>query len=391
LLKANKRKEGKTDMIKRNRIMTLFIVLLLSMIFAAACKNKQTEEMTQMTTEGSGTTAIPVKAVQASHGSISSYIETTTSLEAEREVDIVCRTNGLVNAILVEEGDNVKTGSLLLKIDDREAKAAYQSSLATYEERKRQWERAQETFEKNIVSKESHDQARFNFAKSEADFEASKLQLAYTEIRAPFDGIITKRLVNSGSMLTPGQKIFTIVDVVPLLARIYLPEREIAKVKVGQTADLKLDALPGQSFKAKIKMINPVVDPGSGTFKVTLEVSAGNNILRPGMFASVYLITETHQDALLIPKQALLLEAEKDTVFIVAGRFAYTQEIKIGFRDDKNIEILDGIKDGEYVIVVGQDGLNNGSEVKLFDLQGKEIVIQEKKKKAAVKEDEDEQ
>jgi len=378
-------------MIKRNLKTVLFSVLLLSMIFTAACKNKQSEEMTQMTTEGSGTTAIPVKAVQVSHGSISSYIETTTSLEAEREVDIVCRTNGLVNDILVEEGDHVKNGSLLLKIDNREAKTVFQSALATYEERKRQWERAQETFDKNIVSKESYDQARYNFAKSEADFEASKLQLAYTEIRAPFDGIITKRLVNSGGMLTPGQKIFTIVDTVPLLARIHLPEREIVNVKIGQTADLKLDALPGQSFKARIKMINPVVDPASGTFKVTLEVISGSNPLRPGMFASVYLITETHQGALLVPKQALLLEAEKDTVFVVSGRFAYTQEIKIGFRDDKNIEILDGIKDGDYIIVVGQDGLNNGSEVKLFDLQGKEIPMEEKKKKAVEQEDEDEQ
>jgi membrane fusion protein (multidrug efflux system) len=378
-------------MIKANPKTALCSVLLLSMISVFACKNKQMEEMTQMTTDGSGSTAIPVKAVLAARGSISSYIETTTTLEAEREVDVICRTNGLVNQILVEEGDHVKNGSLLLKIDDREAKAAFKSSLATYEERKSQWERAQETFEKNIVSKETHDQARFNYEKSEADFDTSKLQLAYTEIRAPFEGVITKRFVENGGMLSPGQKVFTIVDTVPLLARIYLPEREIAKVKVGQTAELKLDALPDQSFQAKIKMINPVVDPTSGTFKVTLEVTSGNNILRPGMFTSVYLITQTHQNSLLIPKQALLLEAEKDTVFIVSGRFAYTQEIKIGFRDDKNIEILDGIKDGEYVIVVGQDGLNNGSEVKLFDLQGKEILIKEKKKKVVKDEDEDAQ
>jgi membrane fusion protein (multidrug efflux system) len=364
----------------------LFVTLTLLLIVSVSCKNKQTEEMTQMTTEGSGSTAIPVKAVLTTRGSISSYIETTTSLEAEREVDVVCRTNGLVN-----EGDRVRSGSILLKIDDREAQAAYKASLATYDERTRQWERAKETFEKNIVSKESYDQARYNFAKSEADYEASKLQLAYTEIRAPFEGIITKRQVNTGSMLTVGQTVFTIVDTVPLLARIHLPERELAKVKKGQIAELKLDAHPGQTFKARIKMINPVVDPTSGTFKVTLEVVSSGDVLRPGMFASVYLVTDTHPNALLVPKQALLLEAEKDTVFIVSGRFAYTQEIKIGFRDDKNIEIIDGVKDGEYVIVVGQDGLNNGSEVKLFDLAGKEIKMQEKKKKEPVSEDEDEQ
>lgn len=375
-------------MMKLNPKTALFSILLLSMITAVACKNKQMDEMTKMTTDGSGSNAIPVKAVLATRGSISSYIETTTTLEAEREVDVICRTNGLVNQILVEEGDHVKNGSLLLKIDDREAQAVFKSSQATYDERKSQWERAQETFEKKIVSKEAHDQAKYNFEKSEADFQSSKLQLAYTEIRAPFEGVITKRFVENGGMLSPGQKVFTIVDTVPLLARIHLPEREIAKVKVGQTADLKLEALPDQSFQAKIKMINPVVDPTSGTFKVTLEVTSGNSILRPGMFASVYLITQTHQNALLVPKQALLLEAEKDTVFIVSGRFAYTQEIKIGFRDDKNIEILDGIKDGEYIIVVGQDGLNNGSEVKLFDMQGKEIVIKKEEKKK-VAEDED--
>ena len=368
----------------------LFAAAAFLLIVAFACKNKQSEEMTQMTIEGSGSTAIPVKAVQAVRGSISSYIETTTTLEAEREVDIVCRTNGLANSILVEEGDRVKAGSLLLKIDDREAQAVYKASLATYEEKARQWERAKETFEKNIVSKESYDQAHYNYSKSEADFESAKLQLAYTEIRAPFDGIITTRWVNPGSMLTSGKTVFTIVDTVPLLARVHLPERELTKVKKSQIAELKLDALPGQTFKARIKMINPVVDPASGTFKVTLEVINAGDLLRPGMFASVYLVTETHPKGLLVPKQALLLEAEKDTVFIVSGRFAYTQEIKIGFRDDKNIEILDGVKEGEYVIVVGQDGLNNGSEVKLFDMNGKEIPMQEKKKKA-VSEDEDEQ
>lgn len=370
----------------------LFSVVALLLIISFGCKNNQTDEMMSMTTEGSGSTAIPVKAVLVTRGSISAYIETTTTLEAEREVDIVCRTTGLVNSILVEEGDHVKNGGVLLKIDDREAQAVYKASVATYEERKRQWERAKESFERDnpIISKESYDQVRYNYAKSEADFEASKLQLAYTEIRAPFEGIITKRQVNTGSMLNAGQTVFTIVDTVPLLAKIHLPERELAKIRKGQIADLKLDAHPGRTFKSRIKMINPVVDPTSGTFKVTLEVESSGDVLRPGMFASVYLVTDTHPSALLVPKQALLLEAEKDTLFIVSGRFAYTQEIKVGYRDDKNIEILEGVKDGEYVVIVGQDGLNNGSEVKLFDLAGKEIPMQEKKK-APVSEDEDEQ
>jgi membrane fusion protein (multidrug efflux system) len=357
---------------------TISISLLILTLFC--CKNKSTNDVLDMNTSGKGDTAIPVKVAPVIKGSISAYIETTTTLEPEKEVDILSRTSGLVIKLLVEEGDYVRKDQILLKIDEREVRAAYNSSLATFEERKQQWARAQETFEKKIVSKEAYDQARYNFAKAEADLETSKLRLEYADIRAPFTGVITERLINPGSMLSVNQKIFKIVDTDPLLAKIYLPERELTKVTAGQEAALKLEAYAEKSFDAKIKMINPVVDPSSGTFKVTLEVASSESLLRPGMFASVYLVTETHNDALLVPKQALLLEAEKDTIFYVDGKFAYSREVKVGFRDDKNIEILDDdIKVGMYVVVVGQDGITSGTEVKLFDLNGKEIKVQAKK------------
>ncbi|MBN2135534.1 MAG: efflux RND transporter periplasmic adaptor subunit [Acidobacteria bacterium] len=357
----------------------LVVLLAVFLMTTLACKKKDTDDIMNIEGEGKGETAVPVKVVKVTRGDISSYIETTSTLEAEKEVDILSQTTGLVVDLKVEEGDYVKKNQVLLRIDDREAKAAFEASKATYEEREQQWARAQETYEKKITSKESFEQARYNYAKAEADLQTAKLRLLYTEVKAPFEGIITERLIHPGSMLSVNQKLFKIVDSTPLLARIYLPERELSKVKKGQPAELKLEAYPGKTFEAFIKMINPVVDPDSGTFKVTLEMKSDENLLRPGMFASVYLVTETHSNALLVPKQALLLEAEKDTIFVVDGKFAYAEEIKVGFRDDKNIEILDSkIKVDSYIVVVGQDGINSGTEVKMYDLQGKEIKVEEK-------------
>lgn len=375
------------------RIPLKIIVLIAALLILAAgigCKNKDTRDMMNITASGAGDTAVPVKVVPAAKGEISSYIETTTTLEAEKNVDIVSQTTGLVTGLLVEEGDSVRKGQVLLKIDDREAKATYNSSLATFEERKRQWDRAQETFEKRIVSKELYEQARYNYAKADSDLQSARLRLEYTTVRAPFGGIITERAVHSGSMLSINQRLFKIVDIDPLLAKIHLPERELSKVRNGQPATLNLEAYPEKEFKAFIKMINPVVDPASGTFKVTLEMSGGSDLLRPGLFASVFLVTQTRNDTLLIPKQALLLESEHDTVFIVDGKFAYTREVSIGFRDDKHIEILEGIEESQYIVVVGQDGINSGTEVKMFDMDGKEIEVKEEPKEEEEDEFEDE-
>ncbi len=351
------------------------IILGMLLLLAAGCKNKDTSSMLQVTASGSGDNSVPVKVMKSVKGSISSYIETTTTLEAEKNVDIVARTSGLVTELLVEEGDSVKKGQIVLKIDPREAQASYDIANATFLERKRQWERAQENIKTGTISEESYDQSRYNFEKAKADLQSSKLRLDYTTVRAPFTGVIVERLVDHGAMLSVNQRIFTIVDTDPLLARIHLPERELTKVRKGQSAQLKLEAYPEKVFEAKIRMINPAVEPDSGTFKVTLEVEGNDTLLRPGLFASVYLVTETHDDAILVPKQALLLEAEKDTIFVVDGKFAYSREVKIGFRDDTNLEILEGVEAGQWIVVIGQDGINSGTEVKLFDMDGNEIEM----------------
>jgi len=360
--------------IRINISLVALLVFLIGLLLPG-CENKQEAEMLDLDISGEGSNAVPVKVVKPKRGSIRSYIETTTTLEADKKVDVVSRTAGPVTEIRVEEGDRVKKNQLLLRIDNREAKAAYKAALATYEERKRQWERARQNYKKKIVSREIYDQAQYNYDKAEADLEASRVRLEYTSVQAPFDGVITKRQVHPGSMLSVNQQLFTIVDNDPLLARIHLPEQELPYVRKGQKAELKVEASKGRKFESSVKMINPVVDPASGTFKVTLEIINDNPILRPGLFATVYLVTETRENTLLIPKQALLLEAERDTIYYIDYRFAYTREIKVGFRDDKNIEVLSGLKGDEWLVVVGQDGLNNGSEVKLFDIEGKELPM----------------
>ena len=157
------------------------------------------------------------------------------------------------------------------------------------------------------------------------------------------------------------------VDYDLLLARIYIPEKEIGKIKPGQKAKIEVEAFPNKSFAGIVKMINPVIDPTSGTVKVTIEIQKADTGLLPGMFASVYVLTDLHENAITIPKKALILESEIDRIYIFDNGEARLRDVSVGFSDGGRIEILAGVKSGETVITVGQEGLRDGAKVRILN------------------------
>ena len=183
---------------------------------------------------------------------------------------------------------------------------------------------------------------------------------------------MTLRNIEVGNMVTNNQVVASVAKFDPLLARIQVTEKDFGKITVGQTARITVEAAPEREFTGTVKMISPVVDPESGTVKVTVEIPrTDKSLLRPGMFASVYIITETRINTLVIPKKALVLEGEGNQVFTFetdpeSGRGqAQRRRIEIGFTDSDRLEILNGLSQGEQVITVGQEGLRPGSPVRL--------------------------
>ena len=313
--------------------------------------------------------AIPVKVETAAKSEISKSVLKNTTLEAERWVDVRARRPGQVVRILKEEGDPVKVGDVIAELDSDDARLQVRQMEVAHLEAKRNFARVEKIFKSNLVSEEQFETAKTGLDRSGAQLEQAQLNLSYTRITSPIGGIVTLRSVEIGNVVASNQVVFSVADFDPLLARIRVPEKEIGKIAVGQEARISVETGDEQKFSGRVKMISPVVDPESGTIKVTVEIPGNQQFLRPGMFASVYIITETRNDALVIPKKALVLEGEGNQVFVFergeSGGKATRTRIDIGFTDSDRLEVLSGLNEGDQVITVGQDGLRPGSDVRI--------------------------
>ena len=262
--------------------------------------------------------AVPVEAIRVKRSNIEIFLVNNCTLEPEKQVDVVAETSGSVLNILVEEGDYVKSGMPLVKLDDDEALLALREAKLKKENAERVYESSLNNFNENIISKDEFEDKRFQLEIATVELERKQLEYEYTTIESPLDGVIVERSIEEGYYIEKDQMVFKIADFDPILARIYIPEKDINKVVEGQVARVISEFMPDIEFKGKVKMVSPVVDPESGTVKVTIEMGdLSGGALRPGMFASVFTIVDQHQDALLIPKKALILEAEADEVFVV--------------------------------------------------------------------------
>jgi membrane fusion protein (multidrug efflux system) len=327
--------------------------------------------------------AVPIQVQPVTRRSISQHLETNGTLEAENEVDIVARTSGPVSTILVEEGDLVRADQLLATIDDREPRNQVAIATVSRDEAKLAFDRAESSWHEGLVSQEAYDTSRSKLDAASAQLESAEIQLAYTEIRAPFDALVVTRSIKLAQYVTPGTILFRVSDFTPLLCRVEVPEKDLPRIQIGQTAYLRVEAFPDERFDAHVARLRPTVDPTSGTFTVTLEVE-GRNRLRPGMFASVFLETERHDNALVIPRKALVLDSLGDTVFVRDGDQARRREVELGLRDEDSVEILSGLAEGDELIVLGQDGLADGTPVTILDETGQRVATSQSGPSAAV-------
>jgi len=314
--------------------------------------------------------AVPVEVATVARGSMSSYIETNGTLEAENEVDIVARTAGPIEELLVEEGMRVRRGQVLARLEQDEIRAQLEISRVTLDETRLAFERAQQLAGEDLISTEEFERARAAHDSARAQYDGNRLQLGFTEIKAPFEGLLIARYVDFAQNVSANTPLFRLSDFTPLLCPIQVPERELGKLRQGQSAYLTVESFPDDRFEADVLRISPVVDPGTGTIKVTLEVQARGK-LRPGMFARVYLETATRENTLVVPKAALSLESIGDTVYVAgADGVASRREVRLGFDEGDFVEVLEGLAENENVVVVGQDGLSEGTPVQILGADG---------------------
>lgn len=358
---------------------SLLLTLGMALLFAGcgggdeqAASSQRGGGRTALTGNQAG--ALPVKVDTVRSGSISKYILTNSTLEAQRAVDVIARVAGIVEGFHFEEGTVVKKGDLLVKLDERETKLNMEQAKARADNTLRLHNRSKEMFERNLVSKEAFDDTKFQYETASSQFESARLQWQYTSIVAPISGIITSRQMEIGDYITANRVVCSIADYDTLLARIYIPERDISKIRPDQTAKITVEALAEKEFNAKVQMVNPVVDPASGTVKVTVEIPRRNTGLLPGMFSTIFLLTDTRDNTVIVPKKSLVLESETDRVFVFEDGAANLRDIEIGYTDGDRMEILKGLSPDEVVISVGHEGLRDGAAVRVVGQSGKTMA-----------------
>ncbi len=308
--------------------------------------------------------SIPVEVKTVGRGNIAATLLTYTSLEAERHVDVVSRTQGLVKSILVEEGDRVTEGQPLAQLDTDALELTLREREVNMNSLESNYKRSQELVEQELLSSQEFEQTKFQYEAAATQYESAKLQLEYATIRSPFSGIITERLVEVGNLVNANDVVFRTADLDPLLARIHVPEKDIGQVRPGQSVRINVEGSE-QTHTGRVSLISPIVDPESGTVKVTVEIRDRMVTLRPGMFTTVNLVIAIQENVLQVEKKALVAEAEGSYAFLFQDGTAEKRLLEIGIAEGDYVEVLSGLSDGDSIITVGQEGLRNGAPVRI--------------------------
>jgi membrane fusion protein, multidrug efflux system len=307
---------------------------------------------------------VPVEVRTVESGSIAEYIETTGNIYAESRVVIYPKTSGQIMQVNVEEGDAVSKGQVLAVMDDDELRLRAQQLDISRRQAKEKRDRAKELFESRMISREAFDDANYRYEDTDVALKLARLNLDNTRIQSPIDGIIVARNVRTGDLVTVSTPVFDIIDPKSLLIDVYLPERESSRLQPGMPVEITPDSLPGTSFAASVLRINPTVDPGTGTVKVTLDFKSDISRLSAGMFVRAKIKVDSRDAAVILPKRALIRQRDQNRVFVVndAGQ-AEERSLVLGLENMHSYEVLSGLDAGEKLIVVGQHIIESGQPV----------------------------
>lgn len=310
---------------------------------------------------------VPVEVARATRAPVSAAFQGTANLEAAAQADVVTKTSGVVLDIKVEEGDKVVAGQVLARLDSDRQRLSVKQSEANLRKLENDYKRQQELIARKLISQDVFDRSRYDLDTQRAAHDMSKLELSYTEIRAPISGVVSKRMVKVGNLIQINQPLFKIDDFDPLEAMINVPEREMSLIEAEQPVQMLVDALPDAVFVGSVARVSPVVDANTGTFRVVAQFKDPSGRLRTGMFGRVRIVYDERADALVVPRAALVGDDKDASVFVVEEGMAKRRKIRLGYSDGGQIEVVDGVSEGDQVVTLGQAALRDGAKVQVIN------------------------
>ena len=361
-------------------------------------------------------TPLPVKAVRVGRGDLVILLKSPGEAFTEKKALIKAEVSGVVKEVKAEEGKHVRAGEVLVVLDEQSSRLRLEkaeaerlsrlseillenqfgeperkspgsmteelrlsneefekaaSRLAMGKIGRAEFDKVRNTHEVLLIEaglkKDEIQAAAKGLTQAEIEVAIARMEIDKTKVRAPFDGIVTGVKASIGESVSPGQGLFTLVDIREIRVEARVLESEIGRIKAGRKADLRFAAYPGRVFQGKVRAVSPVVDPETKTCGAHIVLDNPYGEIKPGMHAEVEIAAEVFRDRLLVPQEAVLVRGGRKLVFVVGDGRAKWRYIEPGLENERFVEVLEGVKEGDKIITDGHLTLAHDAEVKIVE------------------------
>jgi membrane fusion protein (multidrug efflux system) len=353
----------------KTAIVLILLALLCSLLTFAGCSKKEEKKAMEK--------VVNVRAALVEKRFLKPFIASVGTLKPGEEVMVSSQIDGILKELHVQEGSDVSKGMLLARIDDTDyrlelsrAEAAMRQMEASLSNLKVEFERKDALYKEGLVSRQQYDDivtrrllAEGEVARAGGTLDLVRERLTRTRIYAPLSAAVKEKKVTPGDYVRNGTPLLHLTLNNPVKLSFTVSEKDVALLKIGQECAFKVDSFPEQEFKGRLSVIYPNLEERTRSLQAEALVPNPRMLLKPGLFARVTLYTGEAVDKVIVPITALLYETGKVKTFVVEGDRAKERFVRIGAKYGEYMEIIEGLKDGEQLVVVGQNNLAEGVKV----------------------------
>ena len=363
---------GGTDQLALLRTLRSTGALALAALCLAGCGGGD---------ETAGPQGAVVDTVHVRADDVPTLVQAVGTVEADNQTAVASEVGGQVSRILRDEGSRVAAGTPVIQLDPAPYQFAAEGAAADLSRARaqlsadeKQLERFTQLLEAGAVDQQTYDnlQARVESERAavqqaQAALSTARWNLGKATVRAPFAGTVGKRHVQLGESVDPGDPLFELVDDQPVSVRFTVPELHVGEISVGDQVAFRVRSDTVATRIASVDYVSPEIQPDSRTFEITAVYSNPDGGVKPGAYADIEVTTGVHEDAPLVPEEALVTEGTRNYVYVVEDSTASRREVEVGARVDGMVEILGGVRVGEVAVVAGQQGLQDGAVVRIVE------------------------
>lgn len=346
------------------RILYAILVLVVIFIIAYPKLDFSTDkpQIPDPASSAGSSSKLTVNGLVASMEEIDFTIKITGTIIADESVELKSEVSAKVDQIRFREGQQIKKDQLLVSLNDDEIVAELTKLQYTKKLNEENEYRQRQLLEREAISKEEYDIALTTLNTSEADIRLLEVRKAKHNIRAPFDGVIGLRQVSVGSYINPGETITSLYKLNPVKLDFSIPGRYLPDVNIGDRISFSVDAYD-EEFEGKIYAIEPQIDPQSRSVNLRGVSPNPEGKLLPGQFARINLILDTFEEAIMIPNEAVVPELNGKKVWVVENGKVATRSVITGIRNERNIQVIEGLNPGDTIITSGLLQIRQGQDI----------------------------